>query len=58
LSRQVHFNLSPEGRAFVTLAVSKGIDPLAPIGESGTLKDMAEQTGAIDTARFLAGLKR
>jgi antitoxin component YwqK of YwqJK toxin-antitoxin module len=58
LSRQVHFSLSPEGRAFVTLAVSKGIDPLAPIGESGTLKAMAEQAGAIDMARFLAGLKR
>jgi hypothetical protein len=58
LTRQVSFNLTPESRAFITLAVGKGIDPLAPIGTSGTLKDMAEQVGAIDVARFLAELKR
>lgn len=57
LSQQVSFNLTPEARAFITLAVSKGVDPLAPIGESGTLKDLAEQVGAIDVARFLTGLK-
>lgn len=56
LSRQVSFNLTPEVRAFVTLAASKGIDPHAPIGSSGTLKDLAEQAGAIDFARFMAGL--
>jgi ankyrin repeat protein len=58
LSRQVTFNLTPEVRAFVTLAASKGVDPLAPIGSSGTLKDLAEQAGAIDVAKFLAGLNR
>ncbi len=41
----------------VELAVSKGIDPLAPLGESGTLKEIAEQIGAIDAARFLTELK-
>ena len=57
LSQQVSFNLTPEGRAFITLAVGKGVDPLAPIGASGTLKDLAEQVGAIDVARFLTELK-
>ena len=58
LSRQVSFNLTPEVRAFIILATSKGVDPLAPIGSSGTLKDLAEQAGAIDVARFLVELKR
>jgi antitoxin component YwqK of YwqJK toxin-antitoxin module len=58
LSRQVSFNLTPEAREFVTLAAGKGVDPLAPIGTSGSLKDLAEQAGAIDVARFLTGLKR
>jgi antitoxin component YwqK of YwqJK toxin-antitoxin module len=56
LSRQVIFSLTPEVRAFVTLAASRGVNPLAPIGSSGTLKDLAEQVGAIDVARFLTDL--
>jgi hypothetical protein len=53
----VRFELTPPVQDFLKLAVSKGIDPLAPLGESGTLKEIAEQIGAIDAARFLTELK-
>jgi len=57
LGNQVRFELTPPVQDFLKLAVSKGIDPLAPLGESGTLKEIAEQIGAIDAARFLTELK-
>lgn len=55
-SRQVRFELTDEIRDFVSLAAGRGIDPHARLGEAGSLKEMAEQVGAIDVARYLAGL--
>ncbi|MEQ8486626.1 MAG: hypothetical protein RIB46_19865 [Pseudomonadales bacterium] len=56
-SRQVRFDLSPEVQDFVSRAAAKGVDARAPLGESGTLKDIAEQVGAIEVARYLAALQ-
>lgn len=55
--QQFNLRLDDQAKAFIELAVHKGVDPAAPLGEMGTLKDIAERAGAIDLARFLAGLK-
>jgi hypothetical protein len=56
LGNQFQLGLTDEVRAFVELAARKGVDPAAKVGDMGTLREIAEQSGAIDLARFLAGL--
>jgi antitoxin component YwqK of YwqJK toxin-antitoxin module len=54
--QQFMLKSTPESEAFIKLAVSKGVDPNAKVGEMGSMKDIAEQAGAIDVAKFLASL--
>jgi hypothetical protein len=56
LTNSFQLGLSDPVRGFVELAVSKGVDANQPIGDMGTLKDVAEQSGAIDLAQYLAAL--
>ena len=54
---QVRLDLPDDRRAFVELAVKKGVDPAAPMGGGETLIDIAEQNGAIELAQYLRQLK-
>ncbi len=54
---QFRLDLSEPVKSFVDLAVKKGVDPAARIGDQGTLKEIAEKSGAIELAQYLAGLK-
>jgi antitoxin component YwqK of YwqJK toxin-antitoxin module len=56
---QFMLDLSEPVKSFVELAVKKGVDPSAPVGDQGgTLKEIAEKSGAIELAQYLAGLKK
>jgi len=55
--QQFNLKMTPDVEAFVKLAVSKGVDPNAKAGDNGSMKDIAEQAGAIDLAKFFASLK-
>jgi len=55
--QQFYFKLDEPTRAFVTLAVSKGVDPNQKTEGMGTMKEIAQQSGAIDVAQFLSSLK-
>lgn len=59
LDQADRFELEPsaEARAFAELAVARGVDPNQKLGDGNTLKQLAEQNGAIDFAQYLAGLK-
>ncbi|MGE0624132.1 MAG: hypothetical protein AB7I04_05265 [Pseudomonadales bacterium] len=54
--RNFQLGLNDQIRAFIEAAMAKGIDPNEPIEGMGTLKQISEQAGAIDLARYLAGL--
>jgi antitoxin component YwqK of YwqJK toxin-antitoxin module len=54
---QVNLDLPDDRRAFVELAVSKGVDPAEPLGDAGSLVAIAEQNGAIELAQYLRQLK-
>ena len=54
---QFNLNITPDVQTFVQAAVNKGVDAQQPIGEMGTLKQIAEKNGAIDMARFFSGLQ-
>ncbi len=53
---QVDLELSDERKAFIEAAVKKGVDPKAKLANGDTLAQVAEKNGAIDTAKYLAGL--
>jgi ankyrin repeat protein len=55
--QQFNMRLDDAARAFIELAASKGVDPAAPLGELGTLKDVAQRAGAIELAKFFGGLQ-
>jgi antitoxin component YwqK of YwqJK toxin-antitoxin module len=55
--QQFNLKMTPDVVAFVKLAVAKGVDPNAKVGENGSMKDIAEQAGAIDVAKFFASLQ-
>jgi len=56
-TRQFSLDLPDDRRAFVELAVSKGVDPMQPINGDVTLVQLAEQNGAIEFAQYLRNLK-
>jgi antitoxin component YwqK of YwqJK toxin-antitoxin module len=55
--QQFYMKLDDATKAFVTLAVSKGVDPNQKAGDMGSMKEIALQSGAIDVAQFLSSLK-
>jgi ankyrin repeat protein len=55
--QQFYFKLDEPTKAFVKLAVGKGVDPDQKAGEMGSIKEIALQAGAIDVAQFLTSLK-
>jgi antitoxin component YwqK of YwqJK toxin-antitoxin module len=54
--QQFYFKLDDATKAFVTLAASKGVNPNQKIEGMGTMKEIAQQSGAIDVAQFLSSL--
>jgi antitoxin component YwqK of YwqJK toxin-antitoxin module/ankyrin repeat protein len=57
LARNFQLGLNDQIKQFVELAVQKGVNPNEPIEGMGTLKQISEQAGAIDLARYLAGFE-
>ncbi len=55
--QQFYFKLDEPTKAFVTLAVSKGADVNHKVEGMGSMKEIAQQSGAIDVAQFLSSLK-
>jgi len=56
-SRRFQLVLDDQIKQFIELAMKQGVDPNEPIEGMGTLKQISEQAGAIDLARYLAGLQ-
>jgi ankyrin repeat protein len=57
LSRSFQLGLNDQVQQFIEAAMKKGVDPNEPIEGMGTLKEISQQAGAIDLARYLAGLQ-
>lgn len=55
--QQFYFKLDEPAKAFVTLAVGKGADVNHKVEGMGSMKEIAQQSGAIDVAQFLSSLK-
>ena len=55
-ARNFQLGLNDQIQQFIEAAMAKGVDPNEPIEGMGTLKQISEQAGAIDLARYLSGL--
>ena len=54
--QQFDLTLRPDAATFIKAAASKGVDPNAKVGEMGSMKEIAQQNGAIELAQFLTSL--
>ncbi len=54
--QQFDLRMKDDAKAFIELAVSKGVDPGAKVGDAGSMKEIAQRSGAIELAKFFSGL--